>query len=87
MVCKIRFLLLALAILEVDTLVPKSCSDIMPLDYDNMKPPRNKTLATIQQGVFNIGRIKIRDQTIVLKVKSNLEWKDSRLSNSSKLMG
>lgn len=66
--------------------VPSSCTDLIPLDYDTMQAPSNTTQAYIQQSIFFIGAIKIRDQTFVLKLRTVLDWADKRLIKSEKLM-
>lgn len=54
---------------------PKSCHDMMPDGYDNMMPPGNRTLTFMQQGVFNIGPIRIRDQVNMLRHPIQISFK------------
>lgn len=63
-----------------------SCSDLLPDGYYKMKSPTNETVAHLQAMIFSIGDVNIRDQTIVIKLTTLIDWIDNRLPASQKLM-
>lgn len=66
--------------------VPNSCSDLLPANYDLMKPPSDHVQTYLQVYVFNIGDIETRDQTFILKMRVIQDWADERLLSSPTLM-